>query len=92
MASVGDGHLTRADMPLIVSYVQACLLAQSLARKPSQRAEWERAVKLQMALARSLRLTVQARVHPRSIGRNLPFDGERPWARDDEDDDHATRQ
>ncbi len=87
LSSVGDNHLVASDLPLIVSYVQACIDAQSLARKPSQRSEWREAVKLQMALARSLRLTVQSRVDPKSITRGMPFTGERPWARDNEEED-----
>jgi|GEM_PF-5305387 hypothetical protein len=87
VASVGDGHLVASDIPLIISYVQSCMDAQSLAHKPSQRSEWREAVKLQMALARSLRLTVQSRVDPKTITRGMPHLGERPWTRDDEEED-----
>lgn len=85
VASVGDNHLVASDLPVLISYVQACLDAQDLARKPSKRTEWRESVKLQMALARSLRLTVQSRVDPKTITRNMPYDGPRPWAADEED-------
>lgn len=86
VGSVGDGHLVASDLPVVISYVQACLDAQDLAHKPGKRAEWRESVKLMMLLARSLRLTVQSRVDPKTITRNMPYTGEMPWLRDGEEE------
>lgn len=81
MDSVGERHFVRSDLPLLISYVQACSLAQSAAGKPAKLAEWERAVKLQAMLARSLRLTVQSRTDPKTVGRRMPpVMHDKPWA------------
>jgi|SRR6516164_7071026 hypothetical protein len=71
VASVDYRHLSQADMPLLISYIQASIKARKLART-TDIANWERAVRAQMALARSLRLTVQARVNPKTLTRRLP--------------------
>ncbi|WP_454621313.1 hypothetical protein [Bradyrhizobium cenepequi] len=56
-------------------------MAQSLAHKPKQRGDWREAVKLQVMLARSLRLTVQSRIDPKTLTRRMPesIDGPLPW-------------
>jgi hypothetical protein len=88
IASVSDGHFVRSDLPVIVSFVQATELAKSLAQDPEARPEWCNVVKLQLALARALRLTVHSRATPRTITRNLPNEGPRPWMQHvDVDDD-----
>ncbi|MBR0714054.1 hypothetical protein [Bradyrhizobium liaoningense] len=86
--STDERHFVKSDLPTLTCYVEVVALAQSLAHKSKQRAEWREAVKLQMALARSLRLTVQSRTDPKTIGRRMPdVILERPW----EDDDMSPR-
>jgi hypothetical protein len=57
-------HFSEADLPLLVSLAQATARAHRTARGPDK-AVWEKAVRLQMALARSLRITPQARMDPK---------------------------
>jgi hypothetical protein len=74
------GHLRLADVPLLVSMVQATLLARSAGRDPDKLAEFERAARLQAMLATKLRLTVQSRTDPKTIGRQqMPPVGPLPW-------------
>jgi hypothetical protein len=67
--AVAAEHFLPADTSLIVSYVQATLLAHSTAGHPDQVAVWEKACRLQMALATKLRLTPQSRTDPKTLGR-----------------------
>lgn len=78
--AVAAKHFQPADTSLIVSYVQATLLAHSTAGKPLQVAVFEKACRLQMALATKLRLTPQSRTDPKTQGRMQPPNGiKRPW-------------
>ena len=66
----------------MVSYVQAVVTARLLANNASKLNEWDKIVRLQLALARSLRLTVQSRLDPETVARaTKPDDGRRPWLR-----------
>ena len=62
------------DALLLASFVQATMLARDAARTaagdPRALATWEKATRAQTMLARALRLTPQARVDPKVIGRN----------------------
>jgi hypothetical protein len=49
------------DTPLLVSFVQATLIARSTAHDPDKAQLWEWSVKLQATLATRLRLAPQAR-------------------------------
>jgi hypothetical protein len=64
-----------SDVPLQVSYVQATLLAQRMAKSFSTHAPalktWEVAVKAQALLATRLRLAPQSRVDPKTLTRKL---------------------
>lgn len=79
IASVGFNHFTPSDVPLIVSYVQATLMAQRAAKSPLQIGLFERAVKAQILLARSLRLTPRARIDARAAARKTPEPPDLPW-------------
>jgi hypothetical protein len=68
VSSVDHRHLSASDLPLVVSYIQSSIKARKLARNGSV-ADWERATRTQMALARSLRLTVQSRSSPKTLAR-----------------------
>ena len=83
-------HFRESDSPLLISYIQATLLARSAAHDVDKIAIWERAVKIQAMLATRLRLAPQARTDPRSLARQLrPFPGLPPWHRDEVgEDDH----
>jgi plasmid stabilization system protein ParE len=59
-------------LPLLISFVQTTLLARKAARDPEGIGAWEKAVRSQCQLARALRLTVQSRADPKTIGRRMP--------------------
>jgi hypothetical protein len=84
-------------MPLLVSFVQATLLARSLAStaaKPSKPdptviGSWEKVTRVMAMLATRLRLAPQARNDPKSVGvrqRNAAVLIKPPWADEDDDD------
>jgi hypothetical protein len=58
---------------LLASLAQATNLSRRTARDPSKAAVWERATRMQMALARSLRMTPQSRIDARAAGRQQPL-------------------
>ena len=72
-------HLKAADAMLLASLAQATNLSRRTARDPSKAAVWERATRMQVALARSLRLTPQSRVDARGAGRQQQSPGTDPW-------------
>jgi hypothetical protein len=77
--SVEPDHFIRADLPLLVSFVQATLLVRSTANKPDQIATWEKAMKLQVNLATKLRLTPSSRLDPKTLARQQPRLSPPPW-------------
>ncbi len=72
-------HFVASDLPLLVSYVQATLLARSAARDPDRVGVWEKAVRCQATLATRLRLAPQARIDPKTVGRRQQPQGPLPW-------------
>jgi hypothetical protein len=69
--ALANRHLTVTDAPILVSFVQASLQARRLGRS-NREADielWDRVTRLQLALARSLRLTVSSTTHPDKLGR-----------------------
>jgi len=90
-------HFVPSDMPLLVSFVQATLLARSLAStaaKPSKPdptviGSWEKVTRVMAMLATRLRMTPQARNDPKTVGvrqRNAAMLIKPPWADEDDDD------
>ena len=69
IASVDRRHFVESDTPLLVSFVQASIMARKAARSPLQISVFERAVKTQVLLARSLRLSPRTRIDGRKAGR-----------------------
>lgn len=61
-------HLTPTDVPLLTGYVQALALMQKLVKR-ADIAGWERAGRMALALARSLRLT-QRSVDAKTVARS----------------------
>src|SRR5262245_22320088 len=74
-------HLTQSDIPLIAALAQATLLARSLAKDVTKVGQWEKAIRAQTMLARSLRLTPQSRIDPKTAGRRSASwpTGPAPW-------------
>jgi hypothetical protein len=72
-------HFVATDEPLLVSFVQSTLLVRSLANKPTKIDAWEKAVRTQALLARSLRLTPQSRMDPKTLARKQQHTGPTPW-------------
>ena len=83
-------HFRAADLPLLVRYVEACVLADQAAEelrlgavidgKPSP---WitvqEKAVRAMVALSMRLRLSPQSRIDPKTLGRQQIHTGRKPW-------------
>jgi hypothetical protein len=80
VAACSADHFRISDLPVLVSLVQATLLARSAGRDPAMVAEFDRVARLQATLATKLRLTPQSRTDPKNIGRQqlLPT-GPMPW-------------
>jgi hypothetical protein len=55
----GTDHFRSSDVPLLITYVQATLIAQAAARNQKKLATWEKAARLQATLATRLRLAPQ---------------------------------
>jgi hypothetical protein len=72
-------HFRQTDLPLLISFVQATLLARSAAHNPDKVDIWEKAVRVQASLATRLRLSPQSRTDPKTIGRQQLHVGPRPW-------------
>jgi hypothetical protein len=83
-------HLGPADIPLLASFATATAMAQRLNKK-GDISGWERAVRTQLALARSLRLSHQSRTDPQILTRRMADDPNkvRPWlgSAEEESDD-----
>ena len=62
-------HLRQSDALLLASLVQATTVARKAARDVSRADTWERAVRLQAMLSTKLRLTAQARMASKTVGR-----------------------
>lgn len=71
-------HFVASDVKLIASLAQVNLLVRELARGKDF-ATYEKAIRMQVLLSRSLRLTVQSRSDPKTIGRNVPTQMPHPW-------------
>ena len=80
-------HFVKSDLPLLVSFIQATLLvrraATGMVDDPNFIAVFEKSVKLQATLATRLRLAPQSRLDPKSVARQQPYEGPRPWDRVD---------
>lgn len=98
--SVEPRHFTRSDLPLIVSFCQVTAACRAHAAKavtdPSKDTitAWDKLLRTQLALARGLRLTVQSRIDPLTVGRRANGHG-RPLTYSDmvrlqNGDDHET--
>lgn len=69
--------LVRSDLPLLVSYIQASVIARNAARGGDVGA-FEKAARIQCALATKLRLTPHSRITARTAGRQA-YSGPKPW-------------
>lgn len=76
-------HFVASDLPLLVAFVQAIALSQQSieAARSNDNAltRWERSTRLMATLATRLRLSVQSRVDPKTLGRMPPPKGATPW-------------
>jgi phage terminase small subunit len=83
-------HFRQTDLPLLSRYCEAAILAEQAALelrngavvdgKPSP---WiviqEKSVRAMVALSMRLRLSPQSRLDPKTVARQLPHVGRRPW-------------
>lgn len=72
-------HFRESDTPLLISYVQATVIARGAAHDPKRAALWERAVRMQAMLATRLRLSPQSRSDPKTVARQQVPQGPWPW-------------
>jgi hypothetical protein len=73
-------HFVESDKPLLISFVQATLMARGSAGKGAVLiSTWEKAVRIQATLATRLRLAPQARLDPKTVGRFQQSSGPKPW-------------
>ena len=83
--SCAPTHFVKSDLPLLVSFIQSTLLVRRAATgmidDPDLIAVFEKSVKLQATLATRLRLAPQARLDPKTVARQQPHEGPRPWDR-----------
>jgi hypothetical protein len=75
VANCPPGHLAQSDVPLIISFCTATLLAtkaaKASAKNPDMVSTWERAVRVQTTVATKLRLTPHSRTHPLTTARRM---------------------
>ena len=80
-------HLRARDIPLVTGFARA---TAGLFRIETA-AEFAVLARMQLSYARALRLSVQSRVHPLSLGRRVADadeqSGPRPWDRNRDDND-----
>jgi hypothetical protein len=69
----------KSDLPLLISFIEATLLARNNAHDPARIDTWERAIRLQATLATRLRLAPQSRTDPKTLSRAQPMRGPAPW-------------
>src|SRR3974390_3224980 len=65
-------HFAKSDVPIVASLARVNLLLRGLSKGGKDFATYEKTIRLQVLLARSLRLTVQSRADRKTIGRNIP--------------------
>ncbi len=76
-------HFVPSDLPVLVSFVQATLLARQAikiaAKDSAALMTWEKSVRLQGMLATRLRLAPQSRFDAKTNARQQPRVGPYPW-------------
>jgi hypothetical protein len=73
VTSCHPDHFVQSDWPLIVSYVQATLIARRYAKgKLKDPKHWSAAIRVQTMLARSLRLAPHSRSGPKAVAHRAP--------------------
>ena len=83
VASCDPRHFRACDIPLLISFVQASLLAHKMARKGDVTG-WDRIARTQATLAGRLRLTPVSRSDPKTLARQQPQSpSPRAWEQDD---------
>jgi hypothetical protein len=94
VSACDSSHFRLSDLPLLISYVQATLIAQAASSNPDKITIWEKAVRMQATLATRLRLAPQSRIDPKTLGREQhvvglrkPWEAKAPWDREDGHDD-----
>jgi phage terminase small subunit len=96
-AACDPEHFRESDLPLLVRYVEADLLAEQAARElrkdgpvvDGRASPWlivqEKSVRAMVALAMRLRLSPQSRIDPKAVGRKQPVQ-HWPWLDELRDD------
>jgi hypothetical protein len=102
VSSLPGGWFTRANEPLLAAYCRHVATSDRLAKlvekavtsqEPDNLKLWDKLLgmrdresKAALSLARAMRLTQQAQMHPRTAGRAIPDSGPKLWDRKPWDD------
>jgi hypothetical protein len=94
VADCSPDHFVASDTPLLVSYVQATLIARNAAKALAAGdgdalAVWSQAARMQATLATRLRLAPQARTDPKTLARRAAAHRPSYYDTMDRDDDHG---
>ena len=90
VAGCDANHFRQTDLPLLPRYCEAAILAEQAALelrngavlngKPSP---WivvqEKCVRAMVSLSMRLRLSPQSRIDPKTLARQQPYSGRKPW-------------
>lgn len=90
VAANAPEHFRPSDLPLLARYCEATVLAEQAARELRHGAvvggkvsPWltvqEKAIRAAVALSMRLRLSPQSRIDAKSLGRQVPYMGPKPW-------------
>lgn len=90
VAACASDHFRSSDLPLLARYCEATVLAEQAARElrggavvDGRPSAWvtvqEKTIRALVALSMRLRLSPQSRIDPKTLGRQQPRIGPRPW-------------
>jgi phage terminase small subunit len=88
------GHFREPDLPLLSRYCEAAVLAEQAALElrngaviSGRASPWiiiqEKCIRALVALSMRLRLSPQSRLDPKTLARQQPYSGRRPWEADE---------
>jgi hypothetical protein len=79
VGSCAPEQFIESDLPLLVSFIQATLMARDTVYAANKITLWEKAVRAQAMLATKLRLTPHSRIPAKTVGRQPQYSGPQPW-------------
>jgi hypothetical protein len=83
VASCDPTHFRKSDLPMLAGFCTATYLARfyadQIGEDPAAFKQYVEATKLQISLSTKLRLTPQARISAKAVGRQQLREGPAPW-------------